>query len=96
MLKFFCFLCVCTLYLSNSKAAESLSKDLIVKNVKRTVDVSSRFIKINTKLTLSNEGHSTLKFFHFVVEDEAFDKVSYIGATVSDIKYNEKQPQISL
>ena len=68
----------------------------MVKNVKRTVDVAPKFVKINTRLTLSNEGQSTLKFFHFVVEDEAFAKVSYIGATVSGIKYNEKEPQIFL
>ena len=94
--KISCFLYVCTLYVSINEAVESVSQDLMVKNVKRTVDVATKFVKINTRLTLSNEGQSTLKFFHFVVEDEAFDKVSYIGATVSGIKYNEKQPQMSL
>ena len=33
--KIFCFLCVCTLYASYSEAAESVSKDLVVENVKR-------------------------------------------------------------
>ena len=84
---FFYFLWVCTLYVTNGEAVESGFKDLIVKNVKRTVDSSSQCVKISTKLTLSNEGHTTLTFFHFVIEDEAFDKVSYIGATVSTIKY---------
>ena len=82
---FLYFLCLCTLYIKNIEAVEYVSKDLMVKNVKRTVDSSSQFVKINTKLTLSNEGQSSLKFFHFVIEDEAFDKVSYIGATVSAI-----------
>jgi len=80
LLKFICLICVGILHVSHG-ASESVSKDLMATNVERTVDVSSQLVKINTKLTLSNEGQSTLKFFHFVIEDAAFDKVSYIGAT---------------
>ena len=82
LLKFICLICVGILHVSHG-ASESVSKDLMATNVERTVDISSQLVKINTKLTLSNEGQSTLKFFHFVIEDAAFDKVSYIGATVS-------------
>ena len=84
LVKYLCPIFVGILYVSLCAAAESVSKDLMATNVERTIDISSQLVKINTKLTLSNEGQSTLKFFHFAIEDGAFDKVSYIGATVSD------------
>ena len=88
--------CVGILHVSNNEAAESVSKDLMVTNVDRTVDVASQLVKINTKLTLSNEGQSTLKFFHFVIEDGAFEKATYIGATVSIIKCIKKVKSTTL
>jgi len=62
-------------------AVEKVSKDLMVTNVERSIDIASQLVKINTKLTLSNEGQSTLKFFHFTVEEGAFDKIFHIGAS---------------
>ena len=84
LVKYLCPIFVGILFVSLCAAAESVSKDLMATNVERTIDISSQLVKINTKLTLSNEGQSTLKFFHFAIEDGAFDKVSYIGATVSE------------
>ena len=72
------------LQISIGDAVETASKDLMVTNVERSIDIASQLVKINTKLTLSNEGQSALKFFHFTVEEGAYDKTSYIGASVSN------------
>ena len=64
-------------------SAESATKDIMITSAERSIDIASQLVKINTKLTLSNEGQSTLKVFHYTVEEEAFGKVSYIGASVS-------------
>ena len=64
-------------------SAESAAKDIMITSAERSIDIASQLVKINTKLTLSNEGQSTLKVFHYTVEEEAFGKVSYIGASVS-------------
>jgi len=62
-------------------SAESAAKDIMITSAERSIDIASQLVKINTKLTLSNEGQSTLKVFHYTVEEEAFGKVSYIGAS---------------
>ena len=77
-------ICCGILQLGVGQSAETVSKDLMVTSVERSIDISSQLIKVNTKLTLSNEGQATLKFFHFTVEDGAFSKISYIGASVSN------------
>ena len=75
----------CLLIQTNTgETVETVAKDLMVTNVERTIDVASQLVKINTKLTLSNEGQSTLKFFHFTIEDSAYTKISYIGVSVRD------------
>ena len=79
------FLLYCLLIQTNTgETVETVAKDLMVTNVERTIDVASQLVKINTKLTLSNEGQSTLKFFHFTIEDSAYTKISYIGVSVRD------------
>ena len=70
-------------------SAESAAKDIMITSAERSIDISSQLVKINTKLTLSNEGQSTLKVFHYTVEEEAFGKVSYIGASVSSFSKNK-------
>ena len=81
---FLVLICSGILQLSIGGAVELVAKDLMVTNAERTIDIASQLVKINTKLTLSNEGQSTLKIFHFTIEGPAFDKVSYIGASVSN------------
>lgn len=78
---FLVLICSGILQLSIGGAVELVAKDLMVTNAERTIDIASQLVKINTKLTLSNEGQSTLKIFHFTIEGPAFDKVSYIGAS---------------
>jgi len=78
---FLVLICSGILQLSIGGAVELVAKDLMVTNAERTIDIASQLVKINTKLTLSNEGQSTLKIFHFTIEGAAFDKVSYIGAS---------------
>ena len=80
---FFVLVCYGILQASFGGAVELVAKDLMVTNAERSIDMASQLVKINTKLTLSNEGQSTLKVFHFTIEKTAFDKVSYIGASVS-------------
>jgi len=76
-------ICVGLLHFVAGVPQTKASKDLLVTTVDRTIDVASQLVKINTKLTLSNGGQSSLKFFHLAIEDGAQDKLSYIGATVS-------------
>ena len=77
------FVCVWLLQFVAGVPETKASKDLLVTSLDRTIDVATQLVKINTKLTLSNGGQSSLKFFHFAIEDGAQDKLSYIGATVS-------------
>ena len=85
-LKSVLYLIVCgILQFGIGNAVETASKDLMVTNVERSIDISTQLVKVNTKLTLSNEGQSALKFFHFTVEEGAYDKTSYIGASVSNM-----------
>ena len=63
-------------------ALEAVNKDLSVSNVDRTIDMASQLVKMSTKLTLSNGGQSPVKSFHYTVDENALDKVAFIGATV--------------
>lgn len=85
-------ICCGILQFGAGDAVETVSKELMVTNVERSIDIASQLVKINTKLTLSNEGQSALKFFHFTVEEGAYDKTSYIGASVSNMSVESHGP----
>ena len=64
-------------------ALEAVSKDVIVTNVDRSIDLASQLVKISSKLTVSNVGKSPIKSIHFTVDENAVDKVAFVGATVT-------------
>ena len=70
------------LSIAGAFALESVSKDIIVTNVDRSIDLASQLVKISSKLTVSNVGQSPIKSIHFTVDESAADKVAFVGATV--------------
>lgn len=61
---------------------ETVSSDVVVKNVDRQVDISTQLTKIASKLTIENSGKSTLKSFLFSVEPQFKKLVAFVGAQV--------------
>eukprot|EP00088_Acartia_fossae_P017193 TRINITY_DN1973_c0_g1_i10.p1 TRINITY_DN1973_c0_g1~~TRINITY_DN1973_c0_g1_i10.p1 ORF type:complete len:605 (-),score=156.57 TRINITY_DN1973_c0_g1_i10:614-2428(-) len=60
----------------------SINKDLVIKSCDRTIDLTSQLVKINHKISITNNGGSGApRTFLFSLEGGAQDKLSYIGAT---------------
>lgn len=70
------------LLLKTVYSLETVSSDIVVKNVDRQVDISSQLTKIASKLTIENSGKSTLKSFLFSVEPQFKKLVAFVGAQV--------------
>ena len=64
-------------------SVETINADVLVDNVERSIDISTQLVKINSKVTLTNNGKGAIKNFHYVVEEAAKAKLVFIGATVS-------------
>ena len=62
---------------------ESVNPDVIIAKVARSVDVSTHLPRINSAVTLENNGKSAVRSFIYGVEPELADKLAYIGAVVS-------------
>jgi oligosaccharyltransferase complex subunit alpha (ribophorin I) len=71
------------LVLGGSRAAyDSINKDIVIKSIDRTVDLSSQLVKIHNKISISFTGASGApKSFLFALEGEAKDKLNFIGAS---------------
>ena len=65
-----------------SAAVETVNADVIVDSVDRSIDIASQLVKINTKLTLTNNGKGAISGFHYGLEEAAKAKLAFIGATV--------------
>lgn len=65
---------------SESVNVDSVSSDIKLKNVDRTIDVSSQLVKISSKITLENVGKSPVRNFLLAVEAATKDKLAFIGA----------------
>lgn len=70
------------LVLSVQAAFDSINKDLVVKSCDRTVDLASQLVKMNHKISLSNNGQGAIKTFLFTVDPTFKKNVAFIGATV--------------
>merc|ERR1712223_1934647 len=70
-----------------SAAVETVNADILVDSVDRTIDIASQLVKINTKVTLTNNGKGAITGFHYGMEEAAKAKLAFIGATVGS---NEK------
>jgi len=67
---------------SSQAAFDSINKDIVIKSCDRTVDLSSQLVKISNKISISFNGASGApKSFLFALEEEARNKLSFIGAS---------------
>merc|ERR1711936_1241737 len=76
------FGCLALLARVQSAAVETVNADVIVDSVDRSIDIASQLVKINTKLTLTNNGKGAISGFHYGLEEAAKAKLAFIGATV--------------
>merc|ERR1712141_466115 len=76
------FGCLALLAGVQSAAVETVNADVIVDSVDRSIDIASQLVKINTKLTLTNNGKGAISGFHYGLEEAAKAKLAFIGATV--------------
>lgn len=75
---------------------ETVNQDIVVDNIERSINLESQLVKINSKVTLTNNGKGATKGFHYAVEESMAPHVSYIGATVGSsektyLRVNEVQ-----
>ena len=61
----------------------SISSDIVLSAVDRTVDISSHLPKITSSVTVENTGSAAAKSFLYAVDPNLADSLSFIGATVS-------------
>lgn len=65
---------------------DNISSDIRLKNVDRSIDISSQLVKITSKITLENTGATPVKNFLIAVEEFAKKNVAFIGAKDSNNK----------
>ncbi|XP_011563062.3 dolichyl-diphosphooligosaccharide--protein glycosyltransferase subunit 1 [Plutella xylostella] len=83
----FCVVFVFYLLLKCETAnVDNISSDIKIKNVDRTIDISTQLVKISTKITLENTGKAPVKNFLLAVEASAKDNLAFIGAKDSNGK----------
>merc|ERR1712110_501191 len=82
MIKFILFGCLVLLAGVKSATVETVNADVIVDSVDRSIDIASQLVKINTKLTLTDNGKGAISGFHYGLEEAAKAKLAFIGATV--------------
>lgn len=85
-LQFFLFFVLYVLIKCESANIDSISSDIRLKNVVRTIDISSQLVKITSKITLENTGKSPVKNFLLAVEPSAKKNLAFIGAKDSNSK----------
>ncbi|XP_050343635.1 dolichyl-diphosphooligosaccharide--protein glycosyltransferase subunit 1 [Nymphalis io] len=65
---------------------DTISNDIKIKNVDRSIDISSQLVKITSKLTLENTGKVPVKNFLLSVEGAAKRNLAFISAKDSNNK----------
>lgn len=65
---------------------DTVSSGINIKNVERTIDISSQLVKITSKVTLENTGKSPVKNFLLAVENSGKENLAFIGAKDSYTK----------
>ncbi|RZF37283.1 hypothetical protein LSTR_LSTR005615 [Laodelphax striatellus] len=58
---------------------ESISADVVLKNVDRSIDISSQIAKISHKITLENVGKKEVSSFLFAIDKLFEEKVAFLG-----------------
>lgn len=60
----------------------SVNSDIVIKNIDRSIDISTQLAKILCKITVENNGKSEVKSFLYAVQSQIKSKVVYISAQV--------------
>lgn len=60
-------------------ALEKINDQIVLKNVERTIDLTSQLVKITSTITVENTGKETVKTFLLVDEPKAVGHVAYLG-----------------
>lgn len=83
----FCFIFLIYILIKcESAAVDTISNEIKIKNVDRTIDISSQLVKISAKITVENSGKSPVKQFLLAVEGVAKNNLAFIGAKDSSNK----------
>lgn len=83
----FCFILLFYIALQCESAnVDTVSSDIKLKNVDRTIDISSQLVRISSKLTLENTGKSPVKSFLLSIESSAKGNLAFVGAKDSNNK----------
>jgi hypothetical protein len=56
--------------------------DIINKDVRRTIDLTTHLVKISNLITVENQGSQPLASYTFVVEPSQADNLAYLSAKV--------------
>lgn len=62
----------------------SVNSDIVIKNIDRSIDISTQLAKILCKITVENNGKSEVKSFLYAVQSQIKSKVVYISAQATD------------
>lgn len=75
------------LVFSNTYALDVLNSDVVVKNVGRSIDITSQLVKVVYQFTFENKGKNSEKYVLFAVEPQFKDKVAFVGSQVNHLNY---------
>ncbi|CAB0009570.1 unnamed protein product [Nesidiocoris tenuis] len=82
LIKLICaFICVLNSVFATN---ELIAKDLIVKNIDRSTDVSTQLVKVTCTIQIENTGKSPVSKFLFSIEPNLKQRLSYISAQSGD------------
>ncbi|XP_047985328.1 dolichyl-diphosphooligosaccharide--protein glycosyltransferase subunit 1 [Leguminivora glycinivorella] len=77
----FCFIFLIYVFIQcRSAAVDTITTDIKIKNVDRTIDITSQLVKISSKITLENTGSSPVKQFLLALEGSAKNNIAFVGA----------------
>lgn len=72
-----------TLFLTYVAALERINNQLVIKNVERSIDLTSQLVKITATITLENTGKDPIRNFLIVQEPKIVGSIAYLN--VKDI-----------
>nr|CAG4643894.1 EOG090X04O4 [Lepidurus arcticus] len=63
-----------------SVKADKIERDILIKNADRAIDLSSQLVKINSRLTVQNNGKNSVNYFLYGLEPQSKNNLAFIGA----------------
>lgn len=83
-------------YLAIVNVSTQNVNNLVIKNVDRSIDLSTQLVKISSTITLENIGKEPVKNFQWLLDEEISGKLSFLAAKDSskrDLKIQSKNAQ---